>query len=94
MSRHLSRLLAMLLAAVLLLCALPAGAQELFTQEMIERSYVASGDTTRLRRAIDKAKNGEEVSIVYLGGSITEGSNTSPRTTGCYAYLSAQKFAE
>ena len=94
MSRHLSRLLAMLLAAVLLLCALPAGAQELFTQEMIERSYVAPGDTTRLRRAIDKAKNGEEVSIVYLGGSITEGSNASPRTTGCYAYLSAQKFAE
>jgi len=92
---HVSRLLAWVLAATLLLCALPATAEApLFTQEMIERSYVAPGDTTRLHRAIDKAKNGEEVSIVYLGGSITEGSNAAPRTTGCYAYLSAQKFAE
>ena len=90
-----SRLLAMLLAAVLLLCALPAAAEEaLFTQEMVERSYVASGDTTRLHRAIEKAKSGGEASIVYLGGSITEGSNATPRTTNCYAYRSAQLFAE
>lgn len=93
---HLSRLLAVALALTLLLCALPAMAEEapLFTQEMIERSYVASGDTTRLHRAIEKAKNGEEVSIVYLGGSITEGSAAKPQSTQCYAYLSAQKFAE
>lgn len=93
---HLSRLLAFVLALLLLLSALPVCAEEapLFTQEMIERSYVASGDTTRLHRAIEKAKNGEEVSIVYLGGSITEGSAAKPQSTQCYAYLSAQKFAE
>ena len=68
---HVSRLLALVLAATLLLCALPAVAEApLFTQEMIERSYVAPGDTTRLHRAIDKAKNGEEVSI-FIPESVT-----------------------
>ena len=96
MYTHLFRLLAVVLAAALVLAALPVCAAEspLFTQEMIERSYVSSGDTERLRRAIAKAQNGEEVSIVYLGGSITEGSNASPRQTNCYAYRSAQLFAE
>lgn len=95
MYMHLFRLLTFVLAAALLIAALPAFAEDsLFTQEMIERSYVSSGDTERLHRAIEKAQNGEEVSIVYLGGSITEGSNASPRNTNCYAYRSAQLFAE
>jgi lysophospholipase L1-like esterase len=92
---HLFRLIALILSCMLLLSALPACAEEsVFTQEMIERSYLAAGNTERLHRAIAKAKNGEDVSIVYLGGSITEGSEASPRKTNCYAYLSAQIFAE
>ena len=96
MYMHLFRVLAFMLTAALLLAALPVCAAEspLFTQEMIERSYVSAGDTERLHRAIAKAQNGQEVSIVYLGGSITEGSNASPRNTNCYAYRSAQLFAE
>ena len=88
-----------LLCLFLALCTLTAlhvSADEAapFTQEMIERSFISAGNTERLHRAIDKAKNGESVSIVYLGGSITEGSNAAPRTTNCYAYRSAQLFAE
>jgi lysophospholipase L1-like esterase len=96
MYMHLFRVLAFMLTAALLLAAFPVCAAEspLFTQEMIERSYVSAGDTERLHRAIAKAQNGQEVSIVYLGGSITEGSNASPRNTNCYAYRSAQLFAE
>jgi hypothetical protein len=79
---HLFRLIALILSCMLLLSALPACAEEsVFTQEMIERSYLAAGNTERLHRAIAKAKNGEDVSIVYLGGSITEGSEASPRKT-------------
>jgi len=90
-----NRLWSLLLSCMLILSVLPACAEaSLFTQEMIERSFVSAGNTERLHRAIDKAKNGEEVSIVYLGGSITEGSAAAPQKTGCYAYLSAQLFAE
>ena len=90
------RFCAVLLCCALLLSALPACAQEasVFTAEMVERSFVSAGNTERLHRAISKAKNGEAVSIVYLGGSITEGSAASPQKTNCYAYRSAQIFAE
>ncbi len=90
-----NRLWSLLLSCMLILSVLPSCAEEsLFTQEMIERSFVSAGNTERLHRAIDKAKSGEEVSIVYLGGSITEGSAAAPQKTNCYAYLSAQLFAE
>ncbi len=92
---YLLRILSFALCCVLFLSALPACAEEsVFTQEMIERSYLAAGNTERLHRAIDKARNGEDVSIVYLGGSITEGSAAAPQKTNCYAYRSAQLFAE
>lgn len=96
MYTYLLRILAFALVGTLLLSALPVGAESasVFTQEMIERSFVSAGNTERLHRAIDKAKNGEDVSIVYLGGSITEGSAAKPQATNCYAYLSAQLFAE
>ena len=95
MYEYLLRTLMLMLISALFLSALPAYAEDsVFTQEMIERSYLAAGNTERLQRAIDKARNGEDVSIVYLGGSITEGSAASPQKTKCYAYLSAQIFAE
>ena len=95
MYEYLLRTLMLMLISALFLSALPAYAENsVFTQEMIERSYLAAGNTERLQRAIDKARNGEDVSIVYLGGSITEGSAASPQKTKCYAYLSAQIFAE
>ena len=89
------RMLILALCCALMLSVLPAAAEEsLFTREMLERSYVAAGNTERLHRAIAKAQNGQDVSIVYLGGSITEGALASPQPTNCYAYLSAQLFAE
>ncbi len=36
-------------------------------------SLTQLGNTYRLKKAIEKAENGEDVNIVYLGGSITEG---------------------
>lgn len=92
----LMRVLSLALCCAMLFAVLPARAEDasVFTQEMMERSFVSAGNTERLHRAIDKAQHGEEVSIVYLGGSITEGSAASPQKTSCYAYLSAQIFAE
>lgn len=85
-------LCALLLLALLPIC--PSLAEDVYTQDMVERSLTAVGNTERFHRAIDKARSGEDVSIVYLGGSITEGASAQPQATKCYAYLSAQLFAE
>ena len=88
-----------LLTLMALLCALllPCLAQaedEIFTPQMLENSLVSVGNTQRVQAAIAKARAGEEVTIVYLGGSITEGALAQPQQTRCYAYLSAHAFAE
>ncbi len=90
------------IALVLLLCGSMAWglhlpcvrAENLFTQEMVQRSLLHIGNTERLHRAIEKAKNGENVTLVYLGGSITEGALAQPQQTHCYAALSAKMFGE
>ncbi len=91
------KLLALLLALMMLIPAAGAETKEentVFTQEMIDRSLTAVGNTERLHRAIEKARNGENVTIAYLGGSITEGALAQPQATQCYAALSAQLFAK
>lgn len=92
MSKLVFSLLSLLLSAAILTGA--AAEESVFTQEMVERSLYSVGNTQRLHRAIDKAQAGEKVSIVYLGGSITEGASAVPQQTNCYAYRSAQLFAE
>lgn len=92
MSKLVFSLLSLLLASALLTGAVAE--ETVFTQEMVERSLFSVGNTQRLHRAIDKARNGEKVSIVYLGGSITEGALAVPQATSCYAYRSAQLFAK
>lgn len=62
--------------------------------EMIQRSLLQTGNNYRLKKAIAKARNGEEVVIAYIGGSITEGANAFPRNTMCYAYRSYEYFKE
>lgn len=62
-------------------------------RNMIQRSLMSMGDTERTRRAIEKAQNGETVTIAYIGGSITQGAGATPINTECYAYKSYQSFA-
>ncbi|MBQ9766562.1 MAG: SGNH/GDSL hydrolase family protein [Lachnospiraceae bacterium] len=61
--------------------------------EMIERSLLQTGNTYRLKKAIEKAQNGEEVVIAYIGGSVTEGQGASPNTN-CWAYQSYEYFKD
>lgn len=42
-----------------------------FHEEMVKRSLISSGNNHRMKRAIHKARQGENTTIVYLGGSIT-----------------------
>ena len=64
------------------------------TEQMITDSVINQGNITRLANAMVKAANGEEITIAYLGGSITDGSSASPQATKCYAYLSHEWWTE
>lgn len=93
MLKPMLRILSLMLSGTMLLGSAMAE-ESVFTQQMVEHSLYSVGNTQRLHKAIKKAKAGEKVSIVYLGGSITEGALAVPQTTNCYAYRSAQLFAE
>lgn len=61
--------------------------------EMIKRSLMQTGNNYRLKKAIEKARNGEEVIIAYIGGSVTEGEGAKPNMY-CYAYQSYMYFQD
>lgn len=61
-----------------------------YHRELLERSLVAMGNNSRMKRAISNARAGREVTFVYLGGSITSGYNGGE--DGCYALLSCDYF--
>lgn len=46
-------------------------------QQMIQKTLLSTGNNSRLKKAIQKAKNGEDVTLAYIGGSITEGANST-----------------
>jgi len=60
--------------------------------EMIRRSLLQTGNLYRLQRAIKKARDGEEVVLAYLGGSITQGAGAKPIHTESFAYRSYLDF--
>lgn len=62
-------------------------------QKMIANSLISTGNNYRMKNAIEKARNGEDVTIAYIGGSITEGANATVNSK-CYAYQSYLKFKE
>lgn len=63
-------------------------------QKMIAESLVSTGNNYRLKRVIEKCKRGEDVTIAYIGGSITQGAGAKPINTMCYAYRSYQAFCQ
>lgn len=62
-------------------------------QEMLDRSVMSTGNNARVKKVLEKARSGETVNVVTLGGSITEGGNASPMSKG-YAYLFAEAFGQ
>ncbi len=72
----------------------PIDFESLGYAQMIERSLLNVGNVQRLKKAIDKAKRGEEVVLAYIGGSITQGAGSKPIHQKSYAYLSYRGFCE
>lgn len=52
-------------------------------EKMVDRSLISVGDMTRMSDVFQKAQNGEDITVAYIGGSITEGYNAG--TTEFYA---------
>lgn len=55
-------------------------------REMLRKSLVQTGNNVRLKTALEKAKRGEETTIAFIGGSITQGAGATPIHTQCYAW--------
>jgi len=56
-------------------------------KDMINDSFIQAGNTKRLKAALDKARSGGEMTIAFIGGSITQGAHAKPINKKCYAYL-------
>lgn len=62
--------------------------EELY-KTMVKNSLMTTGDMTRMANVLKKAEKGEEITVAYIGGSITEGLTVAPSNPElCWAYLS------
>lgn len=62
--------------------------------KLVQESLVSTGNNYRLKKAIEKIKNGEKVWIAALGGSVTEGAGPAKFTDGyAYQFFRAMKKA-
>ena len=58
------------------------------TSVMLERALVTQGNRTRIANVMRRALKGEEITIGYIGGSVTEGAYASDYNKTSYAGLS------
>lgn len=65
---------------------------EEFHDAMVDRSIVSVGNTERIGKVFDRAAKGEDITVAYIGGSITEGYSVGSQSPLCYASLSAADF--
>lgn len=63
------------------------------TEEMFKRSLVNKGDVSRILKLIERAENGEDITVAFLGGSITQGCNSTVYEK-CYVELIYNWFKE
>lgn len=61
-------------------------------QSMLENSLLQTGSNARIKRAIARARAGEEVTVAFIGGSITQGAGAIPINTECYAWKTFERF--
>lgn len=54
-------------------------------EAMIARSFLSGGNNDRMKKVLRKARAGEDVTIAFLGGSITQGAGAVPTQRECYA---------
>lgn len=60
--------------------------------DMVKRSLMQLGNTQRLERVLEKAAGGEDVTLGFIGGSITQGAGAIPIHEKSYARVFANQF--
>ncbi len=92
--------LAAVLTALALLCAGTARGEEkktMFEKEWylqaLKDSVMSVGNNARLKKVIDRAKNGEVITLATIGGSITEGAGASVYRD-CWAARFGDRFGK
>ncbi|MDE7234068.1 MAG: SGNH/GDSL hydrolase family protein [Ruminiclostridium sp.] len=66
--------------------------EEEYRALLVERSLLTAGNTARTENVLRKAKAGEEITVAYIGGSITEGLTAG--ADKCWARLSYEWLCE
>ncbi len=61
-------------------------------KEMISHSLIQEGNTIRLNNLLKKAAAGENVTVGFIGGSITQGAGAVPIHEKCYPRIFADEF--
>ena len=59
-------------------------------REMIARSFLSAGNNERIQNFLRKAKAGEQTTVAFIGGSITQGAGAVPLQENCYARAAYQ----
>ncbi|MBO4290313.1 MAG: SGNH/GDSL hydrolase family protein, partial [Lachnospiraceae bacterium] len=59
---------------------------------VLKRSAMSMGNYARVKRVLEKTKRGEEVTIAFIGGSITQGAGATPIHHKAYAYQTWEQF--
>lgn len=55
-------------------------------REMIARSFLSAGNNARVQSFVNRAKAGEDVTVAFIGGSITQGAGAVPLQEYCYPH--------
>jgi lysophospholipase L1-like esterase len=63
-------------------------------RNMIAASLMQAGNSARLQALFKKAARGEEVTLAFIGGSITQGAGATPLPENCYARKTYEGFLE
>lgn len=65
-----------------------------FYRQMLKNSLLNLGNVKRFKQTLAKARAGEEVTVGFIGGSITQGAGAVPINKECYAYKVFTAFCE
>ena len=63
-------------------------------RSMVEKSLMQVGNNVRIKKAIEKARAGEDVTVAFIGGSITQGAGAIPINRECYAFKTFERFCK
>ncbi len=63
-------------------------------KDIIKKSLFSKGNNARIKKALAKARAGEQTTIAFIGGSITQGAGAVPINTECYAYKTFEGFCK